>query len=177
MSAKCKEDCKHCRDRRSVCVAAWAPWQAPGAFGWTKAFFSPNSVSTLWGSYGMSKEWCTLRCPFASAGFVCARSRRVPFATTDRTDRDARNFWALCRGSVHFLKQNVVLLERRRRSDGFGGWKREFTWQLQGIGHFVKIMAGAVFCGHCQNISRCVSFEGLRFTWQAQGIRTMDPMF
>ena len=49
--------------------------------------------------------------------------------------------------SVHVLKQNVVLRDRRRRSDGFGGSKREFTWQVQGIGRFVKIVAGAVFCG------------------------------
>ena len=26
-----------------------------------------------------------------------------------------------------------------------GGQKREFTWQVQGIGHFVKIAAGAMF--------------------------------
>ena len=66
--------------------------------------------------------------------------------------------------SVHFLKQNVVLRDRCRRSDGFGGSKRDFTWQVQGIGHFVKIVAGAVFCGGCQNVGRRVSFEGLRFT-------------
>ena len=43
---------------------------------------SPNSVSTLWGSYGMSKEWCPSRCPSATAAFDCAGSQRVPFATT-----------------------------------------------------------------------------------------------
>ena len=79
--------------------------------------------------------------------------------------------------SVYFLKQNVVLRDRCRRSDGFGGSKRNFMWQVQGIGHFVKIVAGAVFCGRCQNVGRRVSFEGLRFTWQAQGIRTMDAVF
>ena len=41
----------------------------------------------------------------------------------------------------------------------------------------VKIVAGAVCCGGCQNVGRRVSFEGLRFTWQVQGIRTMDAMF
>ena len=94
-----------------------------------------------------------------------------------RTDWWARDFGSFYRVSVHFLKQNVVLRDRCRRSDGFGGSKREFTWQVQGIGHFVKIVAGAIFCGRCQNVGRRVSFEGLRFTWQAQGIRTMDAMF
>ena len=79
--------------------------------------------------------------------------------------------------SVHVLKQNVVLRDKHRRSDGFGGSKREFTWQVQGIGHFAKIVAGAVFRGRRQNVGRRVSFEGLRFTRQAQGIRTIDPMF
>ena len=41
----------------------------------------------------------------------------------------------------------------------------------------MKIAAGAVFRGRCQNVGRRASFEGLRFTWQAQGIRTMDPIF
>ena len=94
-----------------------------------------------------------------------------------RTDPWPRDFGSFYRVSVHFLKQNVVLRDRCRRSDGFGGSKREFTWQAQGIGHFVKIVAGVVFCGRCQNVGRRVSFEGLRFTWQAQGIRTMDAMF
>ena len=64
-----------------------------------------------------------------------------------------------------------------RKSEIFscGGQKREFTWQVQGIGHVVKIVAGAVFRGRCQNVGKRVSFEGLQFTWQAQGFRTMDP--
>ena len=45
------------------------------------------------------------------------------------------------------------------------------------FGHVVKIVAGPVFRGRCQNIGRRVSFEGVRFRWQAQGIRTMDSMF
>ena len=44
--------------------------------------FSPNSVSTLWGSYGRSKEWCPSRCPSAAPRFDCAGSHRVPFVTT-----------------------------------------------------------------------------------------------
>ena len=94
-----------------------------------------------------------------------------------RTEWLPRDFGSFYRVPVHFLKQNVVLRDRCRRSDGFGGSKRDFTWQVQGIGHFVKIVAGAVVCGRCQNVGRRVSFEGLRFTWQAQGIRTMDAMF
>ena len=81
-----------------------------------------------------------------------------------RTEWLPRDFGSSYRVPVHFLKQNVVLRDRCRRSDGFGGWKREFTWQVQGIGHFVKIVAGAVCCGRCQNVGRRVSFEGLRFT-------------
>ena len=79
-------------------------------------------------------------------------------------DRRSRDFGSFYRVSVHFLEQNVVLRDRRRRSDGFGRSKRDFTWQVQGIGHFVKIVAGAVFCGRCENVGRRVSFEGLRFT-------------
>ena len=83
-------------------------------------------MSTLWGSYGNSKDWCTSRCPNPSARFDRAGSHRVPFATTVyRTDRNARDFWSFYRVSVHFLKQNVVLCGRRRRSDGFGGSKRD----------------------------------------------------
>ena len=78
---------------------------------------------------------------------------------------------------VRFLKQNAVSRDRRRGSDGFGGSKREFTWQVQGIGHSAKIVTGAVFCGRCQNVGRRVSFEGLRFTWQPQGIRTMHGSY
>ena len=35
----------------------------------------------------------------------------------------------------------MVLRDRRRGSDGFGGSKCEFTWQVQGVGHFVKVVA------------------------------------
>ena len=65
--------------------------------------------------------------------------------------------------SVHFLKQNVVLRDRCRRSDGFGGSKHGFIWQVQGIVHFVKIVVGAVFCRRCQIVGRRVLFEELRF--------------
>ena len=81
-----------------------------------------------------------------------------------RTEWWARNFGSFYQVSVHCLKQNVVLGDRRRRPDGFGGSKRDFTWQVQGIGHFVKIVAGAVFRGRCRNIGRGASFEGLLFT-------------
>ena len=45
-----------------------------------------------------------------------------------RTERLPRDFGSLYRVSAHFLKQNVVLRDRCRRSDGFGGSKRDFTW-------------------------------------------------
>ena len=78
--------------------------------------------------------------------------------------------------SCTFSDMNIILHGRRKEPVTCGGEKREFTWQVQGIGH-VKIVAGAVFRGRCQNVGRRVSFEGLRFTWQAQGICTMDHMF
>ena len=49
-------------------------------------------------------------------------------------DRRSPEFGSLHRVSVHFLKQNVVLRDRCKRSDGFGGSKREFMWQVEGIG-------------------------------------------
>ena len=55
--------------------------------------------------------------------------------------------------------------------------KREFLWHAQGIGDFANFVAGAVFCARCKNGGRRVSFAGLRFTWQAQGILTIDAMF
>ena len=76
-----------------------------------------------------------------------------------------------------FSDMNVILHGSCKESVTYGGQKCEFTWQVQGIGHIVNIVAGAVFRGRCQNVGRCVSFEGLRFTWQVQGIRTMDPIF
>ena len=61
---------------------------------------------------------------------------------------------------------NFILHGRCKESVTGGGQKREFTWQVQGIGPVVKIVAGAVFRGHCQNVGRRVSLEGLHFTWQ-----------
>ena len=136
-----------------------------------KKHISPNSVSTLWGSYGRSKEWCSSRCPFASAGFDCAGSHRVLFATTVPNGSGRAGFWIVLPGVRARFEAKRGFTGQAQKIGGF--WR----WQVQGIGHFVKIMAGAVFCGRCQNIGRRVSFEGLRFTWQAQGIRSMDPMF
>ena len=66
-----------------------------------------------------------------------------------RTEWLPRDFGSFYRVPVHFLKQNVVLRDRCRRSDGFGGSKRDFTWQVQGIGHFVKIVAGVCHSKDC----------------------------
>ena len=76
--------------------------------------------------------------------------------------------------SCTFSDMNVILHGRCKEFVTCGGQKRELTWQVQGIGHMVKIVAGAIFRGDCQNIGRRVSLEGLRFTWQVQGICTMD---
>ena len=76
-----------------------------------------------------------------------------------------------------FSDMNVISHGRCKESVTYGGQKREFTWQVQGIGHIVKIVAGTAFRGCCQNVGRRVSFEGLRFTLQVQGIRTMALIF
>ena len=65
--------------------------------GWGRPF-SPNSVSTLWGSYGRSKEWCPSRCPSATAAFDCAGSRRVPFASTVTHGMVDAGFWVVLPG-------------------------------------------------------------------------------
>ena len=81
------------------------------------------------------------------------------------------------RCSCTFSDMNFILHGKCKESVTCGGQKCEFTRQVQGIGHVVKFVAGAVFRGRCQNIGRRVSFEGLHFTWQVQGIRTMHPIF
>ena len=48
-----------------------------------------------------------------------------------------------------FSDMNVISHGRCKESVACGGQKREFTWQAQGIGHIVKIVAGAVFRGRC----------------------------
>ena len=60
--------------------------------------FSPNSVSTLWGSYGRSKEWCPSRCSSATAAFDCAGSHRVPFASTVSHGLVGAGFWVVLPG-------------------------------------------------------------------------------
>ena len=63
--------------------------------------------------------------------------------------------------SVHFLKQNVVLRDRCRRSDGFGGSKREFTWQVPGARNRTL----------CENRGRRSILWTLPKRWQACVIR------
>ena len=60
----------------------------------------------------------------ATAPFDCAGSQRVPFATTVPHGLVAAGFLVVFWVPVRFLEQNVVLRDRRRRSDGFGGSKR-----------------------------------------------------
>ena len=67
--------------------------------------------------------------------------------------------------SCTFSHMNFILHGRCKESGTCGGQKREFTRQVQGIGHVVKIAAGAVFRGRCQIVGRRVLFEGLGFTW------------
>ena len=65
-----------------------------------------------------------------------------------------------CSGT--FSDMNFMLHGRCKESVTCGSQKREFTWQVQGIGHVVKIR------GRCQNVGTRASFEGLRFMWQAR---------
>ena len=53
-------------------------------------------MSTLWGSYGRSKEWCPSRCPSAAPRFDCAGSHRVPFVTTVCGRSGGAGFWKHC---------------------------------------------------------------------------------
>ena len=137
------------------------------------------------GSYGKGKGGVRSGYALWPGGFVCAG---MPFwdfmlistaqARTKLAARESqfrRHRFTGC--SRTFLDMNVISHGRCKESVTYGGQKREFTWQVQGIGHIVKIVAGAVFRGRCQNVGRRVSFEGLRLTWQVQGIRTMDRIF
>ena len=103
-------------------------------------------MSTLWGSYVNSGSG-VLRGVLPPLRFSTAQARtEFRLRRQYRTDLWPRDFGSFYRVSVHVLRQNVVLRDRCRRSDGFGGSKRESTWQwqAQGIGDFVKIVAGAV---------------------------------
>ena len=114
---------------------------------------------------------------FATAAFNCAGSHRVSFATTVQHGMVAAEFWIVLPGFRALFEQRVV-----------------FTWRVQEIGWFWRVetwfyVAGAKNrthrekCGRHSTLwmlperARTLSFEGLRFTWQAQGIRTMDAMF
>ena len=104
---------------------------------------------------------------------ISTAQARAKFAARESQFRRRRFTGCSCT----FSDKNFILHGRCKESVTYGGQKCEFTWQVQGIGHIVKIVAAAVFRGRCQNVGRRVSFEGLRFTWQVQGIRTMDPIF
>ena len=79
--------------------------------------FSPNSVSTLWGSYRRFGSG-VLRGVLPQPRFSTAQARtEFRLRRQCRTDWWARDFGSFYRVSVHFLKQNVVLRDRRRRSD------------------------------------------------------------
>ena len=84
---------------------------------------------------------------------------------------------ALVQVPCSFSDMKCILRGRRKEFDTLEPRKGHFTWQVQGIGDFANFVAGAVFCGRCKNVGSRVSFAGLRFTWQAQGIRTMDAIF
>ena len=51
--------------------------------------------------------------------------------------------------SCSFSAMNFIWYGRCKEAVTCGGLKREFTWQVRGIGHVVKFVAGAEFCGRC----------------------------
>ena len=124
-----------------------------------QSLFSPNSVSTLWGSYGRSKEWCPSRCPSATAAFDCAGSHRVPCATTVSHGMVAAGFWVVLPGVRALFEA-----------------KRSFTWQVQEIGWLWRIetwvyVAGARNRTHCENRGRRSILWTWPKRWQACVIR------
>ena len=121
--------------------------------------FSPNSVSTLWGSYGRSKEWCPSRCPSAAPRFDCAGSHRVPFASTVSHGLVGAGFWVVLPGVRALFEA-----------------KRSFTWQVQEIGWLWRIetwvyVAGARNRTHCENRGRRSILWTWPKRWQACVIR------
>ena len=147
--------------------------------------FSPNSGYTEGVLTVRVKAGCSLRCSLWPGGFVCVG---MPFWDSMLiSTAQARTKWPSRFSQFRrrrftgcwctFSDMNVISHGRCKESVTYGGQKREFTWQVQGIGDFVKIVAGTAFRRRCQNVGRRVSFEGLRFTWQAQGIRTRDRIF
>ena len=152
---------------------------------WCLVFFFPKQWLHWRGSYGRCKGRVRSGYALWPGGFVCVG---MPFwdsmliSTAEARTKLPSRFSQFRRRrftgcSCTFSDMNVISHGRCKESVTCGGQKREFTWQVQGIGHIVKFVAGAVFRGRCQNVGRRVSFEGLRFTWQVQGIRTMDPIF
>ena len=96
-----------------------------------------------------------------------------------RTDRGAWDFGSVYTGCPCTQNLDLNLHGRCRGSDGIGGSKPEFTWQVQGPRNQTL----------CENRGRrsilwtlpkrwqaCV-IRRIAFTWQAQGICTMDPVF
>ena len=90
-------------------------------------FSSPNSVSTLWGSYGNFRSGVlrgVLPQPRLSTAQARTEFRLWWLCAVDRRSRDFGWFYPV---SVHVLKQNVVLRDRRRGSDGFGSVSEEIS--------------------------------------------------
>ena len=121
--------------------------------------FSPNSVSTLWGSYGSSKEWCPSRCPSGTAAFDCAGSHRVPFVMTVCGRSSVTGFWVDLPGVRALFEA-----------------KRGFAWQAEEIGWFWRIEAWVYVAGArnrtlCENRGRRFILWRLSKRWQARVIR------
>ena len=82
-------------------------------------------------------------CPILRS--ISTAQARTKFAA--RISRFQRHRFTGC--PCTFSDMKSILHGRRKESLTFGGLKREFAWQVQGIGHVSEIMAGAVYRGRC----------------------------
>ena len=131
-------------------------------FGGFASFF-PKQCVALRGRY---KGW--VGCSLWPGGFVCAgmpfwdsmlistAQARPKFAP--RKAQFRRHRFTGCLRTFSDMNFFFCMACARNRARCGNRCKRSISWTLP-------------------NVGRRVSFEGLRFTWQAQGIRTMEPMF
>ena len=118
------------KEKRETFPNGDATWEALGKFwNWlTYLCFSPNSESTLRGSYGRCKKTgVPSRCSIWSAAFDCTGSHKsslVRCPCAFRLRRFAPNVW-----TVFLVSEGVVLLARRA---GFLSYVR-FVGQVWGI--------------------------------------------
>ena len=121
----------------------------------TNSFLFPKQCVALRGSSGKCKGRVLIEVLALTRWFRLRRNAVLRFYV----DFDCAGSHKACVAEIAISKTSLAFVRV------FGN---ALLLQAQGIGRAVKIEAGAVFCGHCQNVGRCASFEELCFTWQAQ---------